>query len=318
MIKTRLLVAVTSMAAAMTAAGIGVQPAAAANPGTGRIYFNTDRWGNQELASMLPDGSDIQRITITDFDELRADAHVNSDGTVRMVFEAGHYPTDEHIYTMTVGDPASYHQLTDVAGRQVIPRWSPDGARIAYTSNQTGNWEIYVMNADGLDQHPITDNPAYDAYASWSPDGHTIAFASDRDGHRNREAAVYLMNTDGSNVRRVTWLESMDAVPSFSPDGTKLAWVDMACDSGGCGPSHVYIGNLDGTGVRRLTKGNTNDWNPVFSPDGTKVAFFIQSYHDLLRNGTAGRDIATVNVDGTGWQNLTGPNDTSEAWPAWK
>jgi Tol biopolymer transport system component len=291
---------------------------AAASPTSGRIYFNTDRWGNWELASMLPDGSDIQRITTTDADEVRADAHVKSDGSVRMVFEAGVYPVDEHIYTMTVGDPGSYHQLTNASGRQVIPRWSPEGTRILYASTQTGNYEIYVMNADGTDQHQVTDNPAREDYAAWSPDGTTIAFTSNRDGHRGREAAVYLMNTDGSDVRRVTWLESMDAVPSFSPDGTKLTWVDMVCNSGGCGPSHVYIGNLDGTGVQRLTQGNNNDWNPVFSPDGTKIAFMTSSMHDLLRIGFAGLDIATVNVDGTGWQNLTGPNATGEAAPAWQ
>jgi Tol biopolymer transport system component len=316
-LRTRGISAFLAIAAMMT---LLVSPApAAANPDTGRIYFNTDRWGNWDLASMLPDGSDVQRITTTDFDEARADAHVDSDGNVRLVFEAGTYPVDEHIYTMTVGDPASYHQLTDQPGRQVIPRWSPDGASIVYESNVTGNWEIYVMNADGTDQHQITDNPAFDYYAAWSPDGTTIAFGSNRDGHRGRESAVYLMNTDGSNVRRVTWLESMDAVPSFSPDGTKLTWVDMVCNSGGCGPSHVYVGNLDGTGIQRLTQGATNDWNPVFSPDGTKVAFMFQTYHDILHIGwDVTDDIATVNVDGTGWQNLTGPNDTSEAAPAWK
>lgn len=314
---TAVAVSLTISPAALTIAGIGVQPAAA-SPAAGRIYFNTDRWGNWELASMLPDGSDIQRITTTDRDEVRADAHVNSDGSVRLVFEAGTYPVDEHIYTMTVGDPASYHQLTTDQGRQVIPRWSPDGTRIVYVSNQTGNNEIYVMNADGSDQHPITDNPASDSYPAWSPDGTTIAFMSNRDGHRGRESAVYLMNTDGSNVRRVTWLESMDGVPSFSPDGTKLTWTDMVCFSGGCGPSHIYIGNLDGTGVQRLTQGNTNDWNPVFSPDGTKVAFMSQDMHDILRNGFAGLDIETVNVDGTGRRNLTGPSATAEAAPAWK
>ena len=295
-----------------------VSPASAVNPANSRIYFNTDRWGNWELASMLPDGSDIQRITTTDRDEVRSDAHVDSDGSVHLVFEAGIFPIDEHIFTMTVGDPGSYRQLTDQPGRQVIPRWSPDGRRIVYESTETGNYEVYVMNANGTDRHQITNNPARDEYASWSPDGTTIAFGSDRDGHRNREAAVYLMNADGSNVRRVTWLESMDAVPSFSPDGTRLTWVDMVCDSGGCGPSHVYIGNLDGTGVQRLTQGNTNDWNPVFSPDGTKIAFMTTSYHDLLRNGFAGEDIATVNADGSGLQNLTGPNTTSEDAPAWK
>ena len=319
LIKTRLLVAVTTMAAALTVAGIGVQTAAAANQSRGRIYFNTDRWDNNwELASMLPDGSDIQRITTTTTrDEVRADAHVDSDGTVHLVFEAGVYPTDEHIYTMTVGNPASY-QLTDAAGIQWTPRWSPDGTRIVYRSTQTGNREIWVMNANGSDQHPLTDTSAAESYPTWSPDGNTIAFTSNRDGHHGREGAIYLMDADGSNVRRVTWLESLAGEPSFSPDGTKLVWPDCVSYSGGCGPSHIYISNLDGTGVRRLTpEGDTGDWNPVFSPDGTRVAFMSQSVHDWYK-GDAGVDIVTVNVDGTGWQNITGPNDTSEAAPAWK
>ena len=316
--RTRGLSAFLAIAALMT---LFVSPGSAANPDTGRIYFNTDRWGNWELASMRPDGSDVQRITTTNQDEVKADAHVASDGSVRLVFVAGDYDARVlHVFTMTVGDPASYRQLTDTdQGRQWAPAWSPDGTRITYSSNQTGNWEIYVMNADGTDQHRVTDNPARDEYSAWSPDGTTIAFGSDRDGHRNREAAIYLMNVDGSNVRRITWLESMDAVPSFSPDGTKLTFVDSACDSGGCGPSHVYVANVDGTGVRRLTQGATNDWNPVFSPDGTKVAFHFQTYHDIFRFGwDVTDDIAIVNVDGTGWQNLTGPNTTSEAAPAWK
>jgi Tol biopolymer transport system component len=317
LIKTRLLIVATTIAAVLTVAGIGMQPAAA-NPDNGRIYFNTDRWGNWELASMRPDGSDIQRITTTDQTEVIADAHVDSDGRVRLVFQAGVYPVDEHIYTMTVGDPASYHQLTTAAGTQVAARWSPDGTRIVYRSTQTGNREIWVMNADGFDQHQITDNPAIDTYPAWSPDGTTIAFTSNRDGHHGREGAVYLMNTDGSNVRRFTWLESSDGVPSFSPDGTKLTWVDQDCFSGGCGPSHVYVGNLDGTGVQRLTQGNHWDWNPVFSPDGTKVAFMSVASYDAYRSGDAAWDIITINADGSGWQNLTGLHGSSDAAPAWK
>jgi TolB protein len=314
----KLLFAVAAIAVAATLAAIGGGQSASASPYSGRIYFNTDRWGNLELASMLPDGSDIQRITSTSQDEVRADAHVDSDGSVRLVFEAGTYPVSEHIYTMTVGNPASYQQLTVQPGRQVIPRWSPDGTRIVYDSNQTGNWDIFVMNADGSNQQQITDNPAFDRYPAWSPDGNTIAFTSNRDGHQGRQAAIYLMNTDGTNVRRVTWLESMDGIASFSPDGAKLTWIDMACFHGGCGPSHVYVGNVDGTGAQRLTQSNSVDFNPVFSPDGTKVAFMSGDPNGLRKSGDSAWDIETVNIDGTGRQNITGPNGTGEAAPAWK
>ena len=70
------------------------------------------------------------------------------------------------------------------------PAWSPDGRRIAFASGRDGNFEIYVINADGSRQRRLTRNTGRDVGPVWSPDGRRIAFESNWQ--------VYVMNADGS------------------------------------------------------------------------------------------------------------------------
>ena len=93
------------------------------------------------------------------------------------------------------------HELTDPflatespPADSFIPAWSPDGTKIAFTSNRDGDNEIYVMNADGSNQTRLTNNPAEDEHPTWFPDGSKIAFTSDR----NNDLAVYTMQADGT------------------------------------------------------------------------------------------------------------------------
>jgi dipeptidyl aminopeptidase/acylaminoacyl peptidase len=81
-----------------------------------------------------------------------------------------------------------------------LPSWSPDGTKIAFASNRDGNWEIYVVNADGSGSQRLTNNPATDLRPRWSPDGTKIAFQSDRDGNQE----IYSMNPDGSGQTNLT------------------------------------------------------------------------------------------------------------------
>ena len=63
--------------------------------------------------------------------------------------------------------------------------WSPDGQSVAFQSEDDGNEDIYVANADGSGRRNLTRNEAWDFGPTWSPDGRKIAFASNRDGNRD-------------------------------------------------------------------------------------------------------------------------------------
>jgi Tol biopolymer transport system component len=80
--------------------------------------------------------------------------------------------------------------------------WSPDGSRIAFDRSRDGNFDIYVMNADGSGPVQLTCEPSIDARPAWSPDGRSIAFHSDHGSPT--VSGIYTMAADGSNVRRLT------------------------------------------------------------------------------------------------------------------
>src|SRR5207247_8089948 len=92
------------------------------------------------------------------------------------------------------------------------------GGQIAFMSLRDGNWEIYVMNADGSGVRNLTSSPADDAIQTWSPDGSKIAFATNRDGNWE----IYVVNANGSGARNLTNNPANDDSPAWSPHGTKI------------------------------------------------------------------------------------------------
>ena len=161
--------------------------------------------------------------------------------------------------------PASTTRLTYNDGFDLFPVWSPDGRRIAFDSDRDGNWEIYVMNADGSGVTRLTDNDAADGFPAWSPDGRRITFDSDRDGNWE----IYVMNADGSGVARLTDNGAADGFPAWSPDGRRIAF-----ESNRDGNVEIYLMNPDGSGVVRLTYNGAADFSPAWSPDGRRIAFY--------------------------------------------
>ena len=77
--------------------------------------------------------------------------------------------------------PRSLVRLTFDGGLQSEPTWSPDGGRIAYSSDRAGNFDILVQQTTSTPV-PVTSNPAHDWQPDWSPDGSQIVFRSERNG----------------------------------------------------------------------------------------------------------------------------------------
>ena len=135
---------------------------------------------------------------------------------------------------------------------------------VAFTSERSGNAEIYIMNVDGDNEIRLTDNPAYDGWPSWSPDGSQIAFMSERSGNPD----IFVMNADGSNVRQLTNHPANDIWPEWSPDGKWIAFPSRRD-----GNFEIYLINPDGTHLQRLTNTPGHEDFPAWSPDGKQLVF---------------------------------------------
>jgi Tol biopolymer transport system component len=94
-----------------------------------------------------------------------------------------------------------------------FPAWSPDGRRIAFASDRSGNRDIYVMDRNGRALRRLTRGPGEDRWPAWAPHGHRIAFISDRSGNDE----IFVMKANGSDQRRLTRSPRADDQPVWRP-----------------------------------------------------------------------------------------------------
>jgi len=148
------------------------------------------------------------------------------------------------IRTVCVARQAVPRKVIELPGSEERnPVWSPDGSKIAFASNKNGNWDIFVVNADGTNLTQLTDSPANEVDPTWSPDGSMIAFISDNEG----EGDIYVMKADGSDVVNLTNSPSPERDPCWTTEGSILF---TSLRNAGW---EIYQMRSGGGGVRRLT-----------------------------------------------------------------
>ena len=194
-------------------------------------------------------------------------------------------------------------------------------AKIVFSSDRDGNWEIYVMDADGGNQRRLTNNPGRDRSPSWSPDGKRIVFVSNKDGHVRNDrptAEIYVMDADGGNQRNLTNNPDRDISPSWSPDGKRIAFVsDRAVDGGEAVHNYeIYVMDADGGNLQRLTNNLTEDEYPSWSPDGKRIAFSARRDGHFENELGITYEIYVMDTDGENEQRLT-ENRNNDWNPSW-
>ncbi len=154
--------------------------------------------------------------------------------------------------------------------------------KIVFTSDRTGNEDIFSMNIDGTELAQLTDYTGKDNYPAVSPDGKKIAYTSDINGTWQ----IMVMDWDGKNKKQITSNPWRSGYPAWSFDGRFIyfeAYVDGNWD--------IFRMNSDGSSIKRLTfNSNTPDWHPCGYPYKYKI---------IYESGTTGNeDLYIMDHDG--------------------
>jgi len=173
-------------------------------------------------------------------------------------------------------------RITHDPGRSEWPTWSPDGMLLAFTSNRSGNFEVYVRRLSGGQEINVSNHLADNYQPAFSPDGNWLAFVSTRASQSQMiryggawgwemvayGGDVWVAPALGGQAHRVA--ENGNA-PVWHPDGRSIAFVS--------GPElHRSISSIDAQGgvPRVLLPTDVSDWEIKrlqYSPNGAWITF---------------------------------------------
>jgi uncharacterized protein YjdB len=163
------------------------------------------------------------------------------------------------IYAVRLADPGVLVPVLADTGTNLGAAYSPDRTRIAFSSNRSGTFDIWLMDADGTQLTQLTSSGGNETEPVWTPDGSRIVYTSSVDG----QTQIASIGVDGSDMKQLTATTGGNISPAVSPDGRVIAFA-----SGRAGNYEIYEMAMDGSGVRRITATPQRELAPQFFSNG--------------------------------------------------
>ncbi len=235
------------------------------------VYFTGLAW--------TPDSGEIVYATGRGFQRLRVDkpgaapktvaAIAGANGLVlsrsgRLVYSVS--SADLNLYLLELDRPgAQARMIASSTRRESHPQISPDGSRIALSSNRSGEEEIWIAGVDGSPPTRLTTLGGSAHSPAWSPDGKRIAFTGLKSGNRD----VYVIDASGGGLRRLTDDSFEQGRPMWSRDGRSLYFYSLRG-----GRSETWKMPADGGQAAQITRnGGHRTWE---SADASSL--FIEKF----------------------------------------
>jgi Tol biopolymer transport system component len=295
------------MATALALSGCGDDAAVSGNGDRESVISFTghEGGGTGHVFTMAPDGSGVRQVTSAP--GVQAHSTISPDGKTFAYSQVNATRSSVEVIDRAGGPPKV---LNTGSNWSLVPSWSPDGSRVAFTSDADGNYEIYTMRPDGTDvrQLTFTRPPIQHVGPKYSPDGSTLLYASDKDEtDRANQQDLWVMPSEGGvGTRLTTGLNNRES-RSWSPDGSRIVTQTITD-----GVGQLVVLNADGTGQQQITdipestprfapggifpvmRGAVT---PAWSPDGEWISF--------ASNHQGNYDIYRIRPDGSGMTRLT-------------